>query len=138
MAMIQYYTEEEIHNEDAGSVTMGQDELRYLLAIVLTNVPADIVDMTFENCLFVALNPKTWGEFLPNDFIGDKGIIVFPWEIFDWPLEKQTDVILHEIAHFVLGHKAGFDVGGSAVKKRQEAEADKLRDKWLSEKKEVI
>ncbi len=49
-----------------------------------------------------------------------------------WPKEKQLQVILHEIAHYVLRHKASWE-GSDVDSRKQEEEADSLRDKWLDE-----
>jgi hypothetical protein len=129
---MKYYKTDEIHYMDAGIVTAGDDRLRNLLAYALTEVPKDIVDQAFDECLFFTVDPETQGEFVPKSFIGPKSVILLPPDIFDRTYREQSEAILYQLAHFALNHKMGIDVSYH-VMKRQEAEAKALVRQWLKE-----
>lgn len=127
-----YFTSEEIFYQDAGVVTLGSEELRYLLADILTRIPGEIVEDVYFNCRFLMPRLEELGSYLPNSVIKDKHLFAFHSGLLKWSKEKQIQVILHEIAHYVLGHKAIFEAIDVDWRK-QEKEADSLRDKWLDE-----
>ena len=124
------YTPEEIHYMDAGMVTLGVSELRNLVANVLTCVPKEVVDRLFEECLILVPEPAEQGCYIPKTLVGGKHIIMFPFDIFGWPQEQQTHVILHESAHFALGHRSPVE-DVVLDYDRQEEEAEALVERWM-------
>jgi hypothetical protein len=75
------------------------------------------------------------GCFLPNGLIGKKHIIAFPKELLDQPDEEQIRTVLHETAHYALGHKSPFEDTDLDYDK-QEREAWALVERWLREWKD--
>jgi hypothetical protein len=132
-----YYTPEEIHYEIAGMVTHN-DDLRNLLAVILTQVPSEIVDNIFENCLFLMPDPEEKGSFIPNRIIGERHIILFPYSLLEESLKEQTKTVLHEIAHYVLKHESPLEWDPLEPEctdnkyDKQEKEACSLVEYWLN------
>lgn len=127
------YTPEEIHYMDGGMVTLGVSDLRCLVANVLNRVPKDVVDRLFEECLILVPEPAEQGCYIPKTLVAGKHIIMFPFDIFGWPEEQQTHVVLHETAHFALGHRSPVE-DVTLDYDRQEEEAEALVDRWMERK----
>ena len=128
--MPDYYRATEIHYLDAGLVTLGVDPLRNLLAKVLTTIPTDVVDRLFDECVFLMPERAERGCFIPGRIITGKDIIMFPEDILEWPEQEQSQLILHEVAHFALGHRSPLedpDLDYDA----QEDEANELVARWV-------
>lgn len=128
--MAKYFTLEDVYYIDSGSASLGNDELRYLLAKILTRVPKEIVDAVYEDCLFLLINASTKGSFFPNRLIERKHIIIFPEDLLDWAFEEQVDKVLDAVAHYILNHKSVLEFDNDEWEK-QEQEAEDLRNRWL-------
>ena len=126
-----YYTTAEIHHLDAGIVTLGVDPLRNLLANILVRIPADVVDRLFEECVFLMPEREERGCFIPGRIIAGKDFIMFPEEILERPEQEQNQTILHEVAHFVLGHRSPLE-DANLDYDAQENEANQLAARWMN------
>lgn len=127
---VNHYTMEEVFNLDAGIVTLGVDTLRNLLANTLVRIPAEVVDRVFEKCIFLMPERMEQGCFIPNRVITGRDIIMFPEDILERSEKEQIQTILHEIAHFSLGHRSPLedpDLDYDA----QEDEANLLVAQWM-------
>lgn len=124
-------TPEEIHYMDAGSFTMGNDRLRNVISTVLTKAPIDVVENLMDSC--VMLMPwieDAKGVFLPKELLADKDVILLPEALLDLEWSEIEFVILHEAAHYTLGHES--PVTNPALDyDAQEHEADALVEQWL-------
>ena len=82
--------------------------------------------------------PQALGSYMPNKVIGEKSLIVLSeWLLTDrYNPECVEYVILHEVAHFHLQHKDGWELseenpdGAVAASKQHEEEANRLAKKW--------
>ena len=133
--MKERYSAEEIWYENAGVVTIGNDELRGLLARVLSIVPKNVADRVLKEWLFLMpMFDYENGFFLPKKLLQEKGVIAFPEKLLEKDEKSIVHTVLHEIAHFYLGHKSPlFEDLSDEEAKKQEEEADRLADKWLQE-----
>jgi hypothetical protein len=134
--MAKYYTKEEIFYMDSGVTSFGNDRLRYLLADTLTNVPKDVVDDVFEKCLFLVVESEEGGYFIPKSLLENSNLIAFPETLFNREPEEQIHTVLHEVAHFILGHKSPFEFPSkleihNQIYETQEKEANYQVEKWL-------
>jgi hypothetical protein len=142
MAEIKYYTYVDILRLDLGKQTFDTDSLKHLVAKVLTQVPADIVDKVYEDCFFFTIDERKKGAFLSKNIIQDRNIIFLTHELYGPLSELKDDIILHEIAHYYLDHKSWDERFKSekrdpedliSTTKNQEIDAHKLKDKWLAD-----
>jgi len=142
MAEIKYYTYVDILRLDMGKQTFDTDSLRHLVAEALTQVPADIVDKAYKDCYFLTADPEIKGAHIPKDIIQNRDIIVLSRGLYKEPFEEQSNVILHEVAHYVFAHKPLDErlrqgklnpMELVSSEKSQEAEAEALKDKWLAD-----
>jgi len=127
-----YMTRGEIFDADTGMATLGHEELRDLLAKLLTKVPAAVVHDAYKNCIYLMPAPERKGVFIPNRVIEGKHIIMFPHALLSWPEEEQINVVLHETAHYVLGHKSPLE-DPDLDYERQEEEAWAVVNRWLKD-----
>jgi len=137
MMKMKYYTPEEIYYNDAGVVTLGCETLRFILAETLARIPSNIVDDVYDNCLFYMFEFKgggytTDGVFIPNEVIKDKHIIMYHTELPEFSEKARINLVLHEIAHYVLKHKTQLR-HDNVDREKQEQEADDLVNKWLKQ-----
>ena len=115
-----YYTPEEVWDLDGGVTCGSDDELRDAVAHALSKVPRRIVDNVMRSVQFHMARPETKGAFIPTT--GLKAVIVI--------CDPSEDTILHEIAHFVLRHRPGWELKSDKEYERQEQEAWALVAKW--------
>ena len=128
--MTKYFTFKDVYHIDRGSASLGNEDLRNLLARILTIVPKEIVDAVYEDCLFLLINPSAKGSFFPKRLIERKHLIIFPEDLLDWSFEEQLDKVLDAVAHYILNHKSGLELDNDDLEK-QEQEAEALRNRWL-------
>lgn len=128
--MTNFFTFEDVYHIDRGSASLGNEDLRNLLARILTIVPKEIVDAVYEDCLFLLINPSAKGSFFPKRLIERKHLIIFPEDLLDWSFEEQLDKVLDAVAHYILNHKSGLELDNDDLEK-QEQEAEALRNRWL-------
>ena len=63
------YKFEEISEEDGGMLTLGNDELRLLIAKSLSTVPKKVADSVLTSCVFIMpMNYYEYGLFIPKTF----------------------------------------------------------------------
>jgi hypothetical protein len=126
------YTFRQTWKADGGLLTMCNDQLRYVIATVLAKVPKDVADRTYEGCMFCMPEPDDRGILIPEKLLRHKCLIVFPESLLDEDEAVAEHVVLHEIAHFYLGHNSQIDAGVTDEQMdRQEDEADRTADMWL-------
>lgn len=132
---IERYTPEEIFYMDGGVVTLGNDDVRYLIACTLSKIPKKIAERVMNNCMFVVpMRRYERGFFMPKKYFKNKNVLAFPENLFKWCQKTQDYVVLHEVAHFYLKHQSPLweDMSDEEAEK-QEQEADRLAKKWLSD-----
>lgn len=127
------YSPEEIWEMDADTWTIGNDELRHLVSISLSKIPAAVVDKVRKGCLFNSLSEEAGGEILSPDIIKNHYLINIHSIILNGEREKAIRVILHEVAHYYLKqqHLLADLKLTSEQYEMQEKEADKLVEFWL-------
>lgn len=127
------YTADEVWDEDGGKATLGNDELRRLVALSLARVPAEVTDDVLEKVLFLMPRWSERGFFLPAELINERHIIGLSENLLDEEDEIAIETLLHEVAHFRLEHQSqyyGLAMEESAI---QEAAASALVREWLDE-----
>jgi hypothetical protein len=129
------YTPEEIWRADGGILTLGEDELRGLVSVALAKVPKKVANKVFTGCLFVMAKYE-WGRgtFIPKELLKNKCVIALSERLMDKDRESAERTILHEVAHFYLGHMPPGLVPGCSedLEAQLENEADQQVDEWLN------
>ena len=125
------YTPEMVWEMQDLDFAMDDDRLRRPSSRALSRMPTDAVDRVLDECLLCAEEARRKASYLPEELLAGKALIVFS-EIFlnDAEDEEIERVILHEMAHHILGHKTPIlhpDLDYDA----QEHEADALVEEWL-------
>ena len=119
-------------------LTLGEDKLRYVVARALFKIPADVVELVVEGCLFFMPTIEGKSTYLPLSVIRGKPIIGVPESLLDEPEEVVDRTIIHEVAHFVLKHKdPAVDGLTTEEYEEQERRADSLVDQWLQQSDEA-
>ncbi len=125
-------TPEEIHYDDAGVFTLGDDQLRALVSRALSRIPADVVEDLMDNCLMVMPLEAEKGTYLSKELLEGKGLIAFPEALLSWEYDEAEFTILHEVAHYVLNHQEPILTDMNIEEyDAQEAEANALVKQWL-------
>lgn len=137
------YTWDYIDYLFGGTNVIGENQ-RALIAKALSVLNNDLIDKITEEVWFVASNKNEWAFQTPLQcrFLENRKSIIFLSEgLFKENQEKIMHVILHEVAHHVLGHKHAFDLyhecgeeEASVIKNRYEKEAEGLVSEWLRTK----
>ena len=129
------YTPEEVWEADGGILTLGEDELRGLVLVALSEVPKRVVNKVFKGCIFVMAKFE-WGAgtYIPKELLEGKCVIALSERLMDEDQISAVRTVLHEVAHFHLGHMPPGLVAGSEedCDCRQEKEADAAVDEWLA------
>lgn len=121
-------TAEEIFYEDGGAVA-NTEELRALMARVLAEVlPDEIIEKVFAEVYFVCERPHN-GRYLNAESLKGRSLIILHDSIFEDEGEARS-LILHEIAHHVLGHRLDANADLQAYKEQEKA-ASALAGEWL-------
>jgi len=130
------YTPEEVWRADGGILTLGEDELRALVSLALSRVPQRVTDRVLKGCLFVMAKYE-WGRatFIPKELLRNKCVIALSEKLLDEDSDSAQHTVLHEVAHFYLGHMPSGLVSGCSDdhESRLEEEADLLAEQWLQE-----
>lgn len=128
------YTPEEVWEADGGILTLGEAELRGLVALALSRVPRRVADRVFEGCIFVMAKFE-WGAgtYVPEQLLRGKCVIALSEKLMDEDQKSAVRTILHEVAHFYLRHvPPGLMEGtGEGCDCRQEQEAEAQIEEWL-------
>ena len=98
----------------------------------LTLLPLDVAKKVLSECTFFT---SYLYDYNPENFLDKSDISGYHLIIFLLPhgesIPKYWSYLLHQIAHYALGH---FDSkSGSQIKEDEEAEANKLACKWVSD-----
>ena len=128
------YTSQQIYDKDGGVFTQDNPRLQHLVAKVLERIPSYVVDGLMEKCLIVC--PSVASGYIPNDEIGNKGVIILNESILSSDINKVTYTILHECAHCWLGHNTPHWTRDESIAReymRNEGEATDLVHQWLLE-----
>lgn len=129
------YTPEQIHYMENGCSFIGNDRFCSHVTLALSKTPGPIAKVALSKCLFIHLAFD--GLFIPKT-VG-RHIIIFPPRILKLSSDEIQKTILHEVAHFHLGHKhptvtQGLQMIDSETNdqwEQKEKEADELADKWF-------
>ena len=123
------YSPEEVHYLDGGLFTLGTDELRVMVSWAFSRIPTEVVDRVMDECLMAMTLAKEQGAYIPKELFKGKPLILFSEVLLEKDQEEAQRIILHETAHFVLGHRS--PVSGDVDYDAQEREAWALVDQWL-------
>jgi hypothetical protein len=128
------YTPEEVWEADGGILTLGEDELRALVSVALSRVPKKVANKVFKGCIFVMAKFE-WGAgtYIPKELLKGKCVIALSEKLMDEDQESAIGTILHEVAHFYLGHMpAGLvSMPLEGCEHQLEHEADAAVNEWL-------
>ena len=130
-----HLTFEELWILDGGWVTNDDEWLRGRIAQALSKIPAEDAKLTYDKCLFLMPRERERGSYIPNKFVRDKNLVLFPEALTGEPKARAERTILHEVAHFLLGHKMPLLEGLSLDEgMKQEREAEMLVKRWTKRK----
>lgn len=121
-----------VFNQDSLTV-LGDQGLRKILADIVYMIPKDTVDDALSNCVFLMLGEKRGvpAAYIHEKLIKGKSICAFYEMLYCKDRDDQIDMVLHEIAHHVLGH---IDEGLSEEEYfNNEKEANSLKDRWIND-----
>jgi len=126
---------DEVFDRCGGVHLEAHDRALYAIVTVFAKIPAEIVRALAEQCYIIVPSMQEKGSFTDRSVIGNRHVIAFPEALFDLPVAEIERTILHEVAHFWLGHKPCLSSAGQteADSDRQEKEADEQAARWLSQ-----
>ncbi len=124
-----YYTFEEAWDMDASRATLRNTTLRGIVARALSKVPKEVVDRVYDECLFLMPTYEERGCFIPKELLRDKCIIALSEKLLEEDEKNIEGDLLHEVAHYYLGHKSPIHLSEEETRK-QEEEADRAVDRW--------
>jgi hypothetical protein len=128
---MQYYEFGHFDSNRESLTLLGDQGMWEKLTDILYAVPRNILDDVLRNCVFLMLNEKEFpGAFIHKKLIEGKSGIAF-CNLDSQDRDKQGRIILHEIAHYVLGH-INERLSDEEYHKINE-EAESLRVKWESD-----
>jgi hypothetical protein len=132
---MQYYEVDHfVSNQDA-LIVLGDQDFREVLGDNIPIIPKDILDDVLSNCVFLMLSEKEGmsAGFIPKKFTEGKNIFAFYEILYSKGRDKQVHMILHEIAHYVLGHTNEGLSDEDFYNHEQEKEANRLVAKWIDD-----
>ena len=102
-------------NVDANS--SDTDEYLSLIAEALNAMPKEVALQAIEECIFYTFSNDTLGCFYHADQLAGRHVVLINSELFedegDQPEmycgAEAVKMIMHELAHFWLGHKLEYD-----------------------------
>jgi hypothetical protein len=130
--MTNHRTVQENFDADAGVTTMGYSGLRNWVAEALTKVPEEIAERVYSEVRFVMPTAGTKGQYFSRAAMEGMAVVVLSEAILSSDQETYH-TILHEVAHHVLGHQPWWFLPENHDMGKDEAEAEALTIKWLSE-----
>jgi hypothetical protein len=92
-------------------------------------VPRDVADKVAAECFFLRISLE--GVYLPGSVLAGRSVIGFESDFFAKYRSnptKQTEIILRECAHHMLGHQKGWEHKDPG----EDMEADMLAHQWLA------
>jgi hypothetical protein len=127
-------TLDEVFDLCGGIHLQAHDRPLYAIVTALTKIPSEVVKELSAHCYVVVPSLQEKGSFTDQSVIGKRHLIAFPESLFELPVTMVEQTVLHEVAHFWLGHKPNLRSSGGAAdaEERQEREADELAAQWLS------
>jgi hypothetical protein len=111
------------------------------ICYVLSKVPMEIVEKIIDKkCLILVPTMAEGGFFISKKRLKGKDLILLPEKLFGKSDKIIEDVILHEIAHYKLGHQGipedfEFSLGDiEKIRDNEEKEAKALVEEWIGSK----
>ena len=132
---MQYYEIDHfVSNQDRLTV-LGDQGFREVLGDTIPIIPKDILDDVLSNCVFLMLNEKkeVSAAFIPMKLIEERNICAFYEILYSKKRDEQVHMILHEIAHYVLGHTDEGLSDEDYYNHKLDKEANALVDKWTDD-----
>lgn len=121
------YSAQQIFIDEINSGTcLGNDRCAQIVAEALSKLPTKVVDKVIEHC--VVIMPDDLGAHTPKKYLKDV-LIVLSERLLNVRPAKQYQVILHEVAHFYLGHQGRKDLAEMEIDEH-EREAREFASKW--------
>ena len=98
-------------NVDANS--SDTDEYLSLIAEALNAMPKEVALQAIEECVFYTFSNDTLGCFYHADQLAGRHVVLINSDLFEVEDDEMEDkivkTIMHELAHFWLGHKLEYD-----------------------------
>ena len=125
---------DEVFDRCGGVHLEAHDRALYAIVTVFAKIPAEIVRALAEKCYIIVPSMQEKGSFTDRSVIGERHVIAFPEALFDLPVAEVEQTVLHEVAHFWLGHKPCLGSEGATVaaSDQQEKQADEQAARWLN------
>lgn len=125
---------DEVFDRCGGVHLEAHDRALYAIVTVFAKLPAAIVRALAENCYIIVPSMQERGSFTDRSIIGERHVIAFPEALFELPVAEVERTVLHEVAHFWLGHKPrrGSGKQTDTDSERQEQAADEQAARWLN------
>lgn len=117
------------YDELLGMVDGNDYDVTRAVAGALVLVPRDVADKVAKDCFFLRVDQE--GIDLPASVLAGRSVIGFASDFFaryKSSPSKQTEVILRECAHHVLGHQKGWERRDPG----EDLEASMLAHQWLA------
>lgn len=120
-----------IFNKDA-LIVLGDQSFREVLTDNIGIIPRKTLDDVLKNCVFLMLNKDIPAAFIPKQRIEGKNICAFYEILYSEERDEQVKMILHEIAHYVLGHDNENISDEEFYNHKLEKAANALVAKWIN------
>jgi len=133
---MQYYEIDHFYLNKDSLPVLGDQDFKEVLKDIIYIIPKDILDDVLSNCFFLMLSENVPAATIPKKLIIGKSILAFYNMLYSQDKDKQVDMILHEIAHYFLGHADDGLLDEPYYK--QEEEANSKKDKWVKAYEEYI
>ena len=131
---MQYYNHDQfVSNQDSITV-LGDQGFRELLGDNIVIIPKDTLDDVLSNCVFLMIGEKIGisAAYIPMELIKNKAMCAFYESLYEKERDDQVHMILHEIAHYVLGHNEGM-TDEEFKNHPQDKDANSLVAKWIAD-----
>jgi hypothetical protein len=106
--MAMYYSAREIvRHKDFSSAVLGDKRFIEYVVSTLLVIPSNIVNEILRNCLYCPIGSTLGGAFVSKEFLAGRDLILIVYDSFsvDEDEDRYFLTLLHETAHYVLGHK---------------------------------
>jgi hypothetical protein len=131
--VMERYTFDQAWEVQGGRFTLDDEFLRREASHILSKVPKEVADRVVRECLLLGTGGGENAFHIPSRLIEGMDLIVVSPLLFEKDRAHIEFVILHEIAHFWLGHDPdpGLEVVDEGYYANQEEAADALVREWL-------
>jgi Zn-dependent peptidase ImmA (M78 family) len=89
------------------------DEYLSFIASALNAMPKEVALQAIEECVFYTFSKDELGRFFHADQLARRHVVLINSELFEIEDDEMEDkivkTIMHELAHFWLGHKLEYD-----------------------------